>query len=309
MDVRTRTWSREVCEFIDVALMDKLPQLMSSREPGGELKEDLRKRWNLSGSIIVSAGGGDNMMGAIGTANVEPGRVTASLGTSGTLFAYRDQPAVDPKGEIAAFCDSTDGWLPLVCTMNVTVATEATRGLFGWSHEQLEREIATVPPGSDGLLFLPYLTGERTPDLPRATGVFHGLTPRTMKPAHLMRATMEGATLGLAYGLDGLRSLGVVPEEIRLIGGGSKSAAWRQICADVFGCRVVTLMEAEGAALGAAIQAAAAVDSSWTIRKWANALVRINTAEAVAPRNDFDYAAALKKQGALTRTLAAEGYL
>jgi xylulokinase len=309
MDVRTRTWAREVCEFIDVALMDKLPELTSSREPGGELKADLVKRWNLSGTVIVSAGGGDNMMGAIGTANTQPGRVTASLGTSGTFYAYSAKPAVDPKGEIAAFCDSTDAWLPLVCTMNVTVATEAARNLFGWSHEQSEKEIASVPAGADGLLFLPYLTGERTPNLPRATGVFHGLTPRTMKPAHLMRATMEGVTLGLAYGMDGLRELGVVPTEIRLIGGGSRSAAWRQICADIFGCRVVTLREAEGAALGAAIQAAAAADTSKPVGDWANALVRVNVEEAVEPRKDFDYAGALKKQSGLTRALAGGGYL
>jgi xylulokinase len=309
MDVRKRAWSREVCEFIDVALMDKLPELTSSREPGGELKADLAKRWNLSGTVIVSAGGGDNMMGAIGTANVEPGRVTASLGTSGTLFAYSAKPAIDPKGEIAAFCDSTDGWLPLVCTMNVTVATEAARNLFGWSHAQMDQEIASVPAGSDGLLFLPYLTGERTPNLPRATGVFHGLTPRTMKPAHLMRATMEGVTLGVAYGMDGLRALGVAPTEIRIIGGGSKSAVWRQICADVFGCRVVTVMEPEGAALGAAIQGAAVVDKKKSIREWANALVKINAGETVEPRRDFDYAAALKKQGELTRVLAGGGVL
>jgi xylulokinase len=309
MDVRKRAWSREVCEFIDIALMDKLPELTSSREPGGELKSELAKRWNLSGTVIVSAGGGDNMMGAIGTANVEPGRVTASLGTSGTLFAYSAKPAIDPKGEIAAFCDSTDGWLPLVCTMNVTVATEAARNLFGWSHAQMEKEIASVPAGSDGLLFLPYLTGERTPNLPHASGVFHGLTPRTMKPAHLARATMEGVTLGLAYGMDGLRQLGVEPSEIRLIGGGSKSAVWRQICADVFGCRVVTVMEAEGAALGAAIQAAAVSEKTKSVRDWANALVKVNASEAVEPRRDFDYAAALKKQGELTRVLAGEGLL
>ncbi len=309
MDVRQRAWSREVCEFIDVALMNKLPEVTSSREPAGELKPDLVARWGLSGTVIVSAGGGDNMMGAIGTANVEPGRVTASLGTSGTLFAYSATPAVDPRGEIAAFCDSTDAWLPLVCTMNVTVATEAARHLFGLSHEQVEREIASVPPGAEGLLFLPYLTGERTPNLPHATGVFHGLTPRTMKPGHLLRATMEGVTLGLAYGMDGLRALGVVPTEIRLIGGGSKSAAWRQICADVFGCRVVTQMEAEGAALGAAIQAVSVVDRSKSIAEWANVLVQVNAAEAVEPRRDFDYAAALKKQTELTRTLAAGGFL
>jgi xylulokinase len=188
--------------------------------------------------------------------------------------------------------------------MNVTVATEAARNLFGWSHTQAEEEIRRVPAGSDGLLFLPYLQGERTPNLPQATGVFHGLTPRTMKPGHLMRATMEGVTLGLAYGLAGLRSLGVVPTEIRVTGGGSKSAVWRQICADILGCRVVTLAEAEGAALGAAIQALAAAETKKSIQSWANEIVRVVPEESVEPRADFDYTAALQKQGELTRALA-----
>jgi xylulokinase len=130
-----------------------------------------------------------------------------------------------------------------------------------------------------------------------------------MKPAHLMRATMEGVTLGLAYGLDGLRQLGIVPTEIRLTGGGSKSAVWRQICADIFACRVVTLAEAEGAALGAAIQALAAVETKKSIREWANEIVRVVAAEAVEPQKDFDYAAALARQGAITRALADDDLL
>jgi xylulokinase len=309
MEVRTRRWSREVLDFIDPALHEKMPELRSSREPAGELKSELRERWNLPAGVIVSAGGGDNMMGAIGTSNVEPGRVTASLGTSGTLYAYSDKPAVDPKGEIAGFCDSTDAWLPLVCTMNVTVATEAARHLFGFSHAQAEEAIRRVPAGAEGLLFLPYLQGERTPNLPQASGVFHGLTPRTMQPGHLLRATMEGVTLGLAYGLAGLRELGVVPSEIRLTGGGSKSAIWRQICADVFNCGVVTLAEAEGAALGAAIQALAAVETGKSIQTWANEIVQVVPGESVEPQKTFNYRAALKKQGELTRALSERGLL
>ena len=311
MDVRTRTWARDVLDFIDPTLAEKIPCLNSSRAPVGMLLPHLAKRWNLPIDVVVSAGGGDNMMGAIGTGNVAPGRVTASLGTSGTIYAYSDKPVIDPSGEIAGFCDSTDAWLPLVCTMNVTVATEATRDLFGWSHAQLEEAIRSVPPGADGLLFLPYLQGERTPNLPRGTGVFHGLTTRTMTPAHLARATMEGVTLGLAYGLHRMRTLGIVPTEIRLTGGGSKSAIWRQICADVFGCRVVTLAEAEGAALGAAIQALAAAETGKSVNEWANDLVQVNPNETAVPTNPpgFDYAAAREKQTALTAALAERGFL
>jgi len=311
MDVRNRTWARDVLDFIDPALADKMPALGSSREPAGMLSPALAQRWTLPIDVVISSGGGDNMMGAIGTGNVAPGRVTASLGTSGTIYAYSEKPVVDPVGEVAGFCDSTDAWLPLVCTMNVTVATEAARNLFGWSHAQLEEAIRTVPPGSDGLLFLPYLQGERTPNLPRGTGVFHGLTTRTMTPAHMARATMEGVTLGLAYGLHRMRTLGIAPTEIRLTGGGSKSAIWRQICADVFGCRVVTLAESEGAALGAAIQALAAAEPKKSVAEWSNQLVQVNPADTTEPTTppDFDYFGAMEKQISLTGALYDRGFL
>ena len=311
MNVRTRAWSRAVLKFIDSNLEEKLPPLRSSREPAGPLRPELAKRWQLPDGVVVSAGGGDNMMGAIGTGNVSPGRVTASLGTSGTIYAYSQEPVIDSLGEIAGFCDSTDAWLPLVCTMNVTVATEAARRLFDWSHVRAEKAIESVPAGSDGLLFLPYLQGERTPNLPRGSGVFHGLTTRNMTPPHLARATMEGATLGLAYGLMRLRTLGISPTEIRLTGGGSKSAVWRQICADIFACPVTTLAEAEGAAIGAAIQALAAVQTEKTVNEWSDSLVKVNAAETIEPQKNpaFDYAAALQKHIALTRALAGDGFL
>ncbi len=311
MDVRTRSWARDVLDFIDPALAEKMPPPGSSTKPAGMLLPHLAQKWDLPIDVIVSSGGGDNMMGAIGTGNTAPGRVTASLGTSGTIYAYSDKPVIDPGGEVAGFCDSTDGWLPLVCTMNVTVATEAARHLFGWTHAQLEDAIRTVPPGADSLLFLPYLQGERTPNLPRGTGVFHGLTTRTMTPAHMARATMEGVTLGLLYGLHRMRTLGIAPTEIRLTGGGSKSAIWRQICADVFGCRVVTLVESEGAALGAAIQALAAAETSKTIADWSNDIVQVNESDTKVPTApvEFDYFAAMEKQVSLTSALSERGFL
>ncbi len=196
------------------------------------------------------------MMGAIGTGNIRDGVITASLGTSGTLYGVSDSPVIDPAGEVAAFCDSTDHWMPLVCTMNVTVVTEQIRQLFGFELADLEQAVSSAPAGAEGILFLPYLNGERTPNLPAGSGVLHGLRPDNMTPANLARAAMEGATLGLAYGLKRFRELGMNPSEIRLTGGGSKSPAWRQIAADAFGVPVVTLSTAEGAGLGAAIQAA-----------------------------------------------------
>jgi xylulokinase len=196
------------------------------------------------------------MMGAIGTGNIRPGVVTASLGTSGTLYAFSEKPAIDPAGEVAGFCDSTGHWLPLVCTMNVTLVTELVRRNHGWDYAEMDNHVASVPPGCDGLMLLPYFSGERTPNLPGGKGVYFGIATENFTPAHTARAAVEGVTLGLGYGLTRFRELGVNPTEIRLTGGGSNSPAWRQICADVFGVPTLCLASTEGAALGAAIQAA-----------------------------------------------------
>jgi xylulokinase len=310
LDVRARRWCKPVLDYIDSSLESKLPPLQSSRKAAGLLKPELAKKWGLKSGILVSAGGGDNMMGAIGTGNVRAGRVTASLGTSGTIYAYAEKPVIDPDGEIAAFCDSTDSWLPLLCTMNVTVATEAVGKLFSLDHKALNQTVSSVAPGADGLLFLPYLSGERTPNLPNGSGVLHGLNLHNFTQAHFARAVMEGATLGLAYGLQRLRTLGISPTEIRLTGGGSKSPVWRQLCADIFNCPVVTLQSAEGAALGSAIQALALVRTEKSVADWADHFAQPNTAEAVAPqKNGFDYAALLDKQTRLMKTLRDEKFL
>jgi xylulokinase len=206
--------------------------------------------------VVVSAGGGDNMMGAIGTGNVAPGVVSASLGTSGTIFAHSAKPVVDPQGEIAAFCSSTGGWLPLLCTMNVTLVTEQFRRLFNWDLAGLEAAVAGAPAGAGGLNLLPYFDGERTPNLPRGTGVLTGLNRASLTPGGLARAAMEGVTLNMNYGLRRLTALGIKPREIRVTGGGARSAVWRQLMADIFGVPVVAMVEDEGAALGGALQAA-----------------------------------------------------
>ena len=195
------------------------------------------------------------MMAAIGSGNVRAGIVTASLGTSGTVFAYSATPVIDPRGEVAAFCDSTGGFLPLVCTMNVTLVTEQFRSLFGWSQAQFDEAAASVSHGAEGLRLLPYLDGERTPNLPKATGTLSGITRRNLTPAHLARAALEGVIEGIAFGLERLRALGLNPKEIRVTGGGARSPVWRQLMADLFGVPVVKLVNDECAALGAALQA------------------------------------------------------
>src|SRR5262249_40574599 len=140
--------------------------LVSSDRPAGHLQPSTAKALGLNSEVLVSAGGGDNMMGAIGTGNTQEGIVTASFGTSGTIYACAEKPVVDPKGEIAAFCDSTNRWLPLLCTMNVTVATEMVRRDFEMGHQEFDALVAKAPAGAGGLLLLPYLEGERTPNVP-----------------------------------------------------------------------------------------------------------------------------------------------
>ncbi|MFK7912129.1 MAG: xylulokinase [Akkermansiaceae bacterium] len=255
-DIRKRQWCSELIDFIDEGLHHALPPIGSSGDMLGSIRPELADAWGLSHQVLISAGGGDNMMSAIGTGNIGGGKVTVSLGTSGTVFAATEKPIIDPQGEVAAFCDSTDKWLPLVCTMNATVVTETVRQQYGWDHEQMEREASSVPAGSDGLLMLPYLQGERTPSLPEGCGIIHGLTTDNFTPAHMMRAAIEGVSLTLGYGMMRLTELGVEPEEIRITGGGASSGLWRQMIADVTGIPVVALKNNEGAALGAALQAA-----------------------------------------------------
>lgn len=254
MDVRNRKWCKKVVDAIDPTLYEMLPELKPSDQPVGNVKKSIAEEYGLPVNTLVSSGGGDNMMGAIGTGNTSKGKVTVSLGTSGTIYAYSDSPLIDPDGEVAAFCDSTNGWLPLVCTMNVTVASEEVRSLFGLSHSEMEAVISESPVGGDGVIFLPYLAGERVPNVPHGRGVYYGLTTSNFHRSNLVRSTIEGVTMGLNYGLNRMRELGIDPEEIRLTGGGAQNGAWRRIAADIFDSEIVTLLEQEGAAYGAALQ-------------------------------------------------------
>ncbi len=290
LNVRSRRWSNPVIAAIDADLADKLPKLISSDEPAGKLQAKTAQSLGLNAGVLVSAGGGDNMMGAIGTGNTREGIITASFGTSGTIYACTNEPVIDPDGEIAAFCDSTNRWLPLLCTMNVTVATEMMRQDFGYTHEQFENKASKVAPGSSGLLLLPYLEGERTPNVPDGTGAMIGINTKTFSASHYCRAAMEGATLGMNYGLRRLAGLGVKAKQIRATGGGAKSKLWRQIMADVFNAEVVTLKVTEGAAYGAALQAL----WCWRLQRGDKArieditdeFVTLNNAETSTPKAD-----------------------
>ena len=256
LDVRTRTWSGDLLRATDPErdLADCLPSI-AAPDALFDIDPATAARLGLPTTAKVAVGGGDNMMAAIGTGCVEEGRLAMSLGTSGTLFAYSDTPVVDPDGAWAAFCSSTGGWLPLICTMNCTVATEQVAQAFGFSTRDGDAHLQATPPGADGLVMLPFLNGERTPDLPHGKGVLAGLDTTNMTAAHIYRAAMEGATYSLKYGFDAFVRAGMQFDRIVLTGGGSNSVAWRQMVADVFGLPVDVPVQSEGAAFGAALQA------------------------------------------------------
>ncbi|QNK01443.1 xylulokinase [Dyella telluris] len=261
LDVRTRQWSADMLAATDAHrdLLACLPPLVAA-DASFVISDSIAEELGLSPGVRVSAGGGDNMMAAIGTGNVRSGVLSISLGTSGTLFAHADHAVVDDEARWAAFCSSTGGWLPLICTMNCTLATEMVASAFGFSARDGDTVMAGTLPGAGGLVMLPFLNGERTPDLPHARGSLHGMDLGNVTRANIYRAAMEGATYALRSGYDALLATGLRFDAIRLTGGGSHSAAWRQMIADVFNLPVEVPLQAEGAALGAALQAAWAND-------------------------------------------------
>lgn len=257
-NVRSRQWDIELLRDIDPSgrLEAALPELIEAHQPVGLLLPHIAEQLGLNPWALVSSGGGDNMMGAIGTGNIQPGVITMSLGSSGTVYAYADQPHVSPDAAVATFCSSSGGWLPLICTMNLTNATGAIRELLDLDIAQFNELVAQAPIGAEGVSMLPFLNGERVPALPHATGSLLGLTMTNLNRANLCRAVVEGTTFGLRYGLDLLRHNGLQGLRIRLIGGGAKSPVWRQIVADIMNTPVICTAHSEAAALGAAIQAA-----------------------------------------------------
>ncbi len=262
LNIRTRKWSLKVLNAIDPDrdLFSTLPTLIGSEQSAGNLKSEVANELGLNAGIPVSSGGGDNMMGAIGTGTVKPGILSMSLGTSGTLYGYSEKPIIDKS--LAAFCSSTNGWLPLLCTMNCTVSVELTKTLFDIDLTELEKLVKDTPIGSCGLITLPFYNGERAPNLPNSKGCIMGLDMNNMQKNNILRSSMEAAILGMRFGLEAFKNVGFQPAEIRLTGGGSKSNTWRQIAADILNLPIVVPKIQEAAALGAALQALWVYDNS-----------------------------------------------
>ena len=255
LDVRKRCWHEGLLSMVDSKLIQKFPPLLEQGEPAGVLSQEAAQCTGLPPGIPVSSGGGDNMMGAWGTGTVEDGDLTLSLGTSGTLYGYSSRPFVDDDGVLAAFCSSSGGWLPLLCTMNCTVATEFAREMMGVELDEMERLATASSPGASGVTMLPFFHGERVPDLPHGKASIMGLDATNTTRENILRSGMEAAVYGMRVGLDRFRELGYQPKGIRLTGGGSQSPLWRQMCADILKCPISVPQITESAAFGAALQA------------------------------------------------------
>ncbi|MGH3147689.1 MAG: xylulokinase [Rubrobacter sp.] len=258
LDVRSRDWSREILDALEIP-DEWMPEVHEGPENTGDLREAVARELGLPPGIPVAAGGGDNAAAAVGTGVVGSGIVSSSVGTSGVLFAHTREFNPDPSGRLHAFCHAVPGAYHL---MGVTLSAGGSlswwRETVGGDYDELVEAASEIPPGSEGLVFLPYLSGERTPHLdPEARGAFFGLTARH-GVAHMTRAVMEGVVFSLRDSLEIMRELGVPVEDVRATGGGARSALWRGLQADVYDARIRRTVADEGPAYGAALLAGVA---------------------------------------------------
>jgi len=236
----------------------RLPTVLGPETPAGYLRPDAANGLGLPVGIVVGPGTGDNMAAALGIGATSD-ELVISLGTSGTAFAVSDTATADRSGAVCGFADATGRFLPLACMINCTRVIDIVARLLGIGAREALDRAGRIDPGADGLLMLPYLGGERTPNLPTATGSLAGLIDDNAHPDLLLRAAVDGVAAGLAYCRDALADLDVQKDRVTLVGGGAAHPTWRQAIADATGLPVTVRAGGEHAARGAAIQAAAIV--------------------------------------------------
>jgi xylulokinase len=286
LDVANRRWSRELLAKLDIDL-SLLPTCHESQEISAQVSELGSKGTGLPVGTPVVGGGGDQPAGAVGNGIVRQGVVSATMGTSGVVFAHTDNLGFDPLGRLQRGCHAVPG------AWHVMGVVLAAGGSFQWYRNELGKaevemakrkgedpyflltdEAALAGPGAEGLFFLPYLTGERTPHFdPDAKGAWVGLTVRHGR-AHMIRSLLEGATFAMRDSLELIREMGVAIEQVRLSGGGARNALWRQIQADIYGCDVHTLNSTEGPAFGVALLAQVGTGGFKSVPEACDAMIR-----------------------------------
>jgi xylulokinase len=281
-DVVHRRWSQPMLEIfkLDEAI---LPKVFESPEISGYVNEQGARACGLRSGIPVVAGAGDQAAGAVGMGIVKPGAVSATIGTSGVVFAATSKPVLEPGGRIHTFCHAIPNrWHVMGVTQGAGLSLRWFRDQFGAGkddgrdpYERLAEEASKTPAGADGLLWTPYLMGERTPHLdPNARGALVGITAQHTR-AHIIRAIMEGVAFSLRDSLTLFRDIGVPIESIRLGGGGARSALWQQIQADIYGMPVELIEADEGGAYGAALLAGVGTGTWLSVEKACDTAVRV----------------------------------
>jgi len=285
-DVRKRRWSDELISTLNLS-MNIFPEVLESPMVRGELSSEVAKELGLKPNIPVVAGAGDQGAAGVGAGAVAEGVISINIGTSGVVFTGSDQYRFDPRGRLHAFCHASPSKWHLMGVMlaaggslrwfrdTLGLLEKTAASLIGDDpYNLLIREAESVPIGSEGLIFLPYLSGERTPHAdPYARGVFFGISLKHGK-GHMVRAVLEGVAFGLMNSLELMRDLGIKPKELRILGGGSRSLLWRKIVADVFGLEVYLLEVDEGSSYGAAILASVGAGAHKTVEDAVNEIIR-----------------------------------
>ncbi|MFB3920647.1 MAG: xylulokinase [Terriglobia bacterium] len=293
-DVTNRRWSQEMLGMLDLDAR-LLPRAYESPEITGQITRETAVVTGLKAGTPVVGGGGDQASSAVGNGIVLPGLTSATLGTSGVIFTHTELPKLDPLGRIHTFCHAVPGkWHVMGVTQGAGLSLRWFRDQFGASEAWLARQTgvdpyeliieqaAKIPPGSLGLLWLPYLMGERTPHLDaQARGMWFGLTA-THTRGHMIRSILEGVAFSLRDSIEIFRELEIPVEQIRVSGGGSRSFLWRQIQADIYGKQLVTLRTSEGSAFGAALLAGVGAGIYENVEESARAAIQIR--ESMAPQ-------------------------
>jgi xylulokinase len=292
-DIRKRTWSPEVADALGIDL-EWLPPTFEGTDITGRVSREAAEATGLKEGTPVMAGGGDQAAAAVGTGAVVEGIMSLSLGTSGVVFATTDEVVIEPEGRLHSFCHSVPGkWHLMGVMLSAAGSLRWHRDTFapGQDFDSFVQPAADVPAGSEGLVFLPYLTGERTPySDPLARASFVGLTVRHTLP-HMTRSVLEGVSFGLRDSLELMKGAGLTDvNQIRATGGGAKSALWRQILADVLGVEIVTVNSREGAAYGAALIAATGAGAFSDLETACKSVVHITGQTAPSDAQDV-YAA------------------
>lgn len=301
LDVKRRKWSKPLLDKLELDA-GLLPAVYESEDVSGHLTEESAKLLGLSKGVAVVGGGGDQAAGAIGNGIVKKGAISATMGTSGVVFAHSDEVQIDPEGRAHTFCHAVrDKW-------HVMGVVLSAGGSLQWYRNQLcEQQVAQAkrqkvdpyqliteqaaeaPAGSEGLFFLPYLTGERTPHAdPDARAAWIGLSLRHSR-AHLSRAVIEGATYAMRDSLEIIKELNIPVKEIRLSGGGARSEFWRQMQADIYGQKVVTINAEEGPAYGVALLAAAGTGAYKDVVEACGATIHVVESTTVNSKNKQVY--------------------